>query len=105
MLTAYINYPNPHITIHADAGCSAIGQQNKPGQRRVSVNRGSLSAELERFSSKHYRFGSDRETNDMWLVADLSDVEFERAVIEHVRKLLAVHYSPFGRISISEHCT
>jgi hypothetical protein len=29
MLKAYINYPNPHVTIHANAECSRIQQQHK----------------------------------------------------------------------------
>ena len=32
MLKAYINYPNPHVTIHANAECSRIQQQHKQEQ-------------------------------------------------------------------------
>lgn len=104
MIAAYINYPNPHITIHASSGCSAIQQQHKKGQRRVILNLNTLSSELERFSSKFHKFGADQSTNDMWVVADFSDPAFERAVVEYVRKLLASHYAPFVRVAVNEHC-
>lgn len=104
MLAAYINYPNPHITIHSNAGCATIQQQHKQGQRLIRLNVKTLCEELERFAEKHYRFGAEQGTNDMWLYVEFLDSAFERAVVEYVRKLLTTHYSPFGRITVSEHC-
>lgn len=104
MISAYINYPNSHITIHANGGCSTIQQQHKQAQRNVVLNLSTLSSELERFSGKFYKFGADQSTNDMWLTVDFSDATFERAVIEYVRKLLTSHYVPFTRVNINEHC-
>lgn len=104
MLKAYINYPNPHVTIHDDAGCAAIRQQHKEGQRLVRLDISSLSTELKRFKANDYRFGSTAETNDMWLEVDFADPAFERAVVEYVRKLLAEHYTPFGQVGVEQHC-
>lgn len=104
MMKAYINYPNPHVTIHAKVGCATIQQQHKKGQRVVRLDIGTLSRELNRFAMKEHRFGAQAETNDMWLEVNLGDTTFERAVVEYVKTLLAQHYTPFARIKIDEHC-
>jgi hypothetical protein len=104
MLKVYINYPNPHITVHSDGECPRIQQQHKQRQRIVRLDVATLSAELKRFMAKNYRFGSAPDTNDMWLDVDLGDPVFERAVVEFVQKLLAQHYDPFGRIKVDQHC-
>jgi len=104
MVKAYINYPDPHITLHNDVACTNIGQHHKKGQRIVQLDIASLSIELKRFKSKHYRFGSDPQTNDMLLEVDFSDQDFERAVVEYIKRLLTRHYAPFGRDDIKQHC-
>lgn len=105
MVNAYINYPNPHITVHGDATCSAIGKMRKGGQRRVRIDAASISQELKQFATKAYVFGADASKNDMWLEIDFGDASFERAVVEHVRRLLGVHYKPLGAASIENHCS
>ncbi len=104
MIRAYINYPNPHITIHADTSCGNVHQQHKQNQRVISIDQASLTSELKHFSDKDYRFGSQAEINDMWLIIDLEDDTFERAVVEHILKFLSKHYSPFERVAVDEHC-
>jgi len=104
MLKAYINYPNPHITLHGGGGCGSVQQQRKSGQRVVRLDVGSLSTELNRFVKKEYRFGADPETNDMWLELNFGDSAFEKAVVEYVRTLLSQHYTPFARIKVDQHC-
>lgn len=103
MLKVYINFPNPHIKAHSDAKCSRIQQHHKKTQRVVRLDVATLSAELKRFAAKDYRFGSNRDTNDMWLDVDFRDSVFELAVVEYVRKLLAGHYAPFGRVKVDQH--
>lgn len=76
----------------------------KPGQRRVRFDRATIGEELGRFATKAYPFGSDATKNDLWLVVDLADREFEEAVIRHIRRLLAVHCGPFGGAQIVTHC-
>ncbi len=104
MLKAYVNYPNPHLTIHADPKCAAVQQQHKKDQRVVRIQTSNLSEELGKFGGKKYSFGAQAETNDMWLYVDLADPAFEKAVVEHIRKLLASHYTPLGRAKIDVHC-
>ncbi len=57
MLNVYINYPNPHIEIHADTGCGLIRPRNKQDQRIVDLEVSSLSLELQKFMEKVYSFG------------------------------------------------
>lgn len=104
MLTAYINYPNPHITIHADTSCSRIMQHSNASHRIISLDRHSLSGELERFASKEHRFASESAFNDMWLRLDFGDVDFERAIVSHIRSLVGQHYKPLRTAQISDHC-
>jgi len=105
MTKAYINYPNQaHFTFHNDVACTTIGQHHKKGQRIVQLDITSLSIELKRFKSKHYRFGSDAKINDMLLEVDFSDQDFEHAVVEYIKRLLERHYPPFGRDDIKQHC-
>jgi hypothetical protein len=67
MTYAYINYPNPHITVHGQRTCSDIGKMAKAGQRRVRIDDSSISHELSQFAVKSYRVGADASMNDKWL--------------------------------------
>lgn len=104
MLKAYINYPNPHVTIHVDSKCASVQQQHKKDQRVVRIDVLNLSGELTKFRAKEYVFGAQAERNDMWLHVDFGDDGFERAVVEYIRKLLGSHYTPFVRSKVEVHC-
>lgn len=104
MLRAYINYPNPHVTIHENTHCASVQQQRKRGQRVVRLDIGSLSRELNHFVAKDYQFGAQSETNDMWLELNFGNNTFEKALVEYVRTLLAQHYKPFARAKVDGHC-
>jgi hypothetical protein len=103
MLSAYVNYPNAHISVHSAAGCASIQQQRKTDQRVVQLDPRTLSGELLKFEEEH-RFASEQRLNDMWLLVNFGDIEFERAVVEHVRKVLARRYKPFAQVEVSSHC-
>jgi hypothetical protein len=103
MLSAYINYPNSAVSVHADQDCANIRLQRKPDQRVVKLNANTLSVELAKFGAKAYRFASEQQANDMWITVEFGDFAFELAVVEYVRSLLARHYSPF-KVKISQHC-
>jgi hypothetical protein len=104
VLKAYVNYPNSHVTIHRHGDCSSIQQQRKPEQRVVRLETSTLSSELKKFEQKQYTFAADASRNDLWLEVDFGDLEFERAVVAYVKKILASHYTPFARASIDTHC-
>ena len=105
MTHAYINYPNPHITLHGQATCGDIGKMRKPGQRRVHIDTNSISQELQKFATKAYRFGADASTNDMWLELDFSDGPFEQAVVVYVQHLIGANYRPLAAVPIETHCS
>jgi hypothetical protein len=104
MIKAYINYPNPHITVHSDPDCPRIKQHHKKDQRVVHLDVTTMASELKCFEMKRYQFGAHREINDMWLEVDFRDTTYALAVIENIRKLLAEHYAPFRRVEIDKHC-
>jgi hypothetical protein len=104
MLKAYINYPNPNVTIHAHSDCASVQQQHKKNQRVVRIEVFNLSGELTKFRTKEYVFRAQAETNDMWLDVDFGDAGFEKAVVEYIRRLLGSHYTPFVRSKVDVHC-
>jgi hypothetical protein len=104
MLKAYVNYPNPRLTIHTDLSCGDIQKMKKPGQRQVRIDLISASGELQRFQSKGYPFAANPAGNDMWLEVDFGDADFESAVVGYVQRLIGAHYSPLARIVIDRHC-
>ena len=105
MLQVYINYPNPLISIHGNVACANIKKMGKQAQRQITLNIGTLSAELLKFQQKGHRFASDSLSNDMWLNIDFSDQEFEREVLRYVQGLIGNHYQPLRHIKPQTHCT
>jgi hypothetical protein len=104
MIMAYINYPNPHISIHGNSACSSIQMQGKKGQRIARLDNSTISSQLKRFSAKDYRFGAQAEINDMWLDLNFGDVEFEVAVINYIKRILGGHYRPLASAKVDRHC-
>jgi hypothetical protein len=104
MLMAYVNYPNPRLTIHANLSCGDIQKMRKPEQRYKRIDLMSVSGELQRFQSKEYTFATNPAGNDMWLEVDFNDADFEGAVIAYVQRLIGAHYSPLARVVIDRHC-
>jgi len=104
MLKAYVNYPNPKVTIHRDPSCQAIQKMAKQSQRSVRINPKTISTELKRFKAKGYAFTANAAGNDMWLEADFGDAAFEVAVVNYVHHLIGEHYAPLGKAIIGTHC-
>jgi hypothetical protein len=101
MLTVYINYPNPKITVHPGQRSAERRKHCKPGQRVIEVNEETISSELTRFREREYRFNSQSELNDMWIDIDFNDPDFEIAVVSHIRKLIGRHYEPLEAVGIT----
>jgi len=104
VLCAYLNYPNSKVSVHADPECGHIQQADKLAQRRVRLAHGTIGAELPRFAGGEYPFASHSGANDMWLDLDFSDLEFELALVHHIRRLLAFRYKPFADCAVERHC-
>jgi len=102
MIRASLNYPNPHVCTHGDPQCGQFGVHQKPEQRHVRLDLPTLSSGLETLIG--LQFGSRSEINDVWVEADLDDLEFERASVAFGVRPLAQRYSPFGGLAIETHC-
>jgi hypothetical protein len=104
MLKAYINYPNPHITVHIDPNCAHIQAHHKPNQRYCRINLVTISTELQNFQNKKYTFAANPEHNDIWIEIDFQNQAFELAVLEYVCLLLGKHYKPLAGLKPARHC-
>jgi hypothetical protein len=104
MIHAYVYYPKPKISTHHNPSCTAIQKMGKEEQRSVNINAKTITKELGCFSTDEYQFGSTAQVNDMWLVIDFDDADFEAAVLKYVQRLIGKRYSPLAGIKIEEHC-
>lgn len=104
MVLIYLNYPNPHATVHGDRECGFVPKSPAEGQRWVRITPATFERELERFRTGHYRFGAQAKLNGMWLEVDFGDRAFKEAVGEFLIRVLSERYTPFGRVVLREHC-
>ena len=104
MLSAYLNYPTACITLHRDSCCGFIQSHEVPRQRIVLINTSNISAQLQKFEDGEYPFRAQSGWNDIWLKVDFDDLDFEVAVLGHLRLLLGKRYKPFADAQIRTHC-
>jgi len=104
MLSVYLNYPTGRVSAHGDPNCGRIRPMDKPDQRICRINVGTISSELQKFKVRQHSFQSTKDFNDMWLQIDFHDLEFELAVADFIRRLLARHYKPFSNAHLEIHC-
>jgi hypothetical protein len=101
-MEVYINYPNPHISIHANNQCSQVRKRLKEGQRVVVISPRNLGEILCKFARREFRFSSG-EDNDMWLDVSLDSPEQEEGLVYIVQALLGRHYSRLRRAPVEHH--
>jgi len=101
---AYVNYPEPHFTIHWNAQCSEIRKNRKPGQRLVEIQVANLGQVLSDFISGKYRFASDPSANDLWLDISLDTPEQEEGLVHVIQALVGRRYSPLADAPVRRHC-
>lgn len=104
MTKVYLNYPNPHMTLHGDSTCVDIGKMRKTNQRAASITPASFTEVLGHFADKSFRLESKGPANDVWLSIDFGDPEFEEAVAKHVLRILAKRYRPLQGAAFKRHC-
>ena len=105
MIKAYINYPDPHVTLHTDQDCHEIGKRNKGNQRHMLINLTSITSDIQHLRSKSFRFSADSSRNDLWLSVDFGDRKFEEAIIEYILRQFASRYKPFQMVKLQPpHC-
>lgn len=103
-MQVYINYPNPHITIHTLSSCPQIQMHQKSGQRIVKVNTETLKNVLSQFIKDAYHFKSEAQWNDLWLDISLSTPEQEIGFVHIIQAMLGERYKPLGNAPINRHC-
>lgn len=102
-MKAYINYPNPHITLHWNDSCSHIQKHGKHGQRVVTLNRDTIESSLTQFINKEFTFAPNPDENDMWLDISLGSPRHDEAIVYVIQSLLGKRYQPLASASIEAH--
>src|SRR5690349_13206390 len=100
----YINYPNPHITKHADPACDIVRMQRKPDQHLVTITPENAATVLAALERGDYRSAAIKGTNDLWLDLTLTARADEDSFVERVRDVLGQRYTPLARAPIGTHC-
>jgi hypothetical protein len=104
MITVYINYPQPHITVHRDLSCKQIRSHKKINQRCSRINSATEAEELQKFTRKEYSFAANPDENDIWLEIDYQNIDKELVILEMVCRAIARYYKPFRSKSPQIHC-
>jgi hypothetical protein len=102
-MKAYINYPNPHITLHWNDACPHVQMHHKEGQRVVQITAASIEAALSGFIAREFSFAPKAEENDMWLDISLASARHDEAVVFVVQSILGNRYAPLAAASIESH--
>jgi len=100
----YVNYPNPHFTIHRDPNCALVQAHGKAGQRLVRVGADNLDEVLADFAAWKYRFAAHRQANDLWLDISLETPEQEEHLVHVIQALLGSRYTPLANAPVYRHC-
>ena len=103
-MKAYTNRQEARITIHKFDLCedAKVGPDEKI--RHVLLNPGSISKELDRFRNNKHPFSEEPYMNDMWLIFDFQDGEFEVALMKYIMKLIGFSDTTIGNSEMHVHC-
>lgn len=104
MIWLYINYPNPHLTIHKDPSCPLIRLHHVPNQRVFSVEKTSIGPFLEILIGEKLNFTAQQGLNDAWISIGLDAPAQELGLVHIVQVLLGKRYTPLASTLIAEHC-
>jgi hypothetical protein len=73
-------------------------------QRVIHVNLQTISSVLQDFNNQQYFFAAEAGKNDMWLVIDFGNIDFEQAVALYIKKLVGEHYLRIENAEVKIHC-
>jgi hypothetical protein len=104
MIKAYVSYTEARISIHQNPNCAHAQSTSSQKQRHVLLTEDSLSSELRKFRSGEHRFGTAAAANDMWLILDFQDPEFEKALVGHIKRILTRRYDHLQSSDLQLHC-
>jgi hypothetical protein len=103
-MQVYINYPNPHFSVHKNVTCKQIHLHKKSGQRIVNISSATLKRVLKAFLKDAYDFRAAAQWNDLWLDITLSTPEQEIGIVHVIQAILGQRYKPLSKASVSIHC-
>jgi hypothetical protein len=92
------------MTLHGDSKCTEIRKLHKYGQRDEKINQASFSQALGNLTGRGFRLGAQASVNDVWLIIDFNDADFEGAVAKYILRILSQRYSRLGGASVQRHC-
>lgn len=98
----YINYPNPHLTIHGTA--DGFYRRADVATRLVRITRANKAEELKRFTGGFYPFGASAGVNGIWIEIDLGNFEEEVELAREIWKRLGVRYTRLIPAPFTIHC-
>ena len=103
-MQVYINYPNPHITIHKNTSCRQIQMHKKDEQRHINVRITNLNNVLTKFINDDYEFKSEKQFNDFWLDISLDTFEQEMGFVHTLQAIIGQRHKPLSNAPIIIHC-
>lgn len=104
MLSLYINYPHPRISVHKNPICKLIQLRRKENQRVLHIDNNTVEAELKKISNRELIFSSEPPLNDVWIHIDLGQVVAEDSLASQIKELIGRHYGRLNRARIKTHC-
>jgi hypothetical protein len=102
-MKVYINYPNPHFTIHKNTSCSQIKKNQKTNQREIIINSQNLPIVLRNIIMNCPKFSAEATYNDLWLDITLDTREQEFGLVYIIQLLFGLRYTPLRQAKIIEH--
>ena len=100
----YINYPNPHFTVHRDPSCQMIQMHGKAGQRVRRVSTHTLGDFLSELIQERMRFAAQSGLNDLWIEVRLDTPAQDGALVHVAQAILGRRYRPLATAPIKTHC-
>jgi len=91
-MDVYVNYPNPHFTVHNNPQCNQIQKHQKQNQRIITIDTTNILQQLQKFISNQYKFSSTASENDMWIKINLSSPQQNLAMVFILQAILGNHY-------------
>jgi len=104
VIKVYVDAANARVTVHNNPNCAAARIKINQDQRTVLFNTDSLSRELRHLKSNEYRLLAVPHNNDIWLILDFQDAEFENALARHLMRLVGQSLKSAANWELQTHC-
>ena len=75
MIHVYVNYPQPHLTIHHDPMCASTQKHERNNQRYRRIDSTNVAEFLAELNAHQIPFAAKARLNDIWLETALDTLE------------------------------